>query len=215
MIFTGYHSTEKSNEVKILKKGYEKSLNKIDELLWLGEGIYFWESLYYAVEWNVIKISKNQHMDNTFDNLWGNYTIISSDIECQEEEFLDISSPEGTIIFNEFKNSVLSRDNPDDIKQDLEKNIDEDPFWIYLMVVEKVFEDLKVLSAFYFKKIENNKLESGSNFLKYIQKQICVFDKSCIKNTKKYENKEKINELYEKVMSNRNEYDIRRKQWIK
>ena len=216
MICTGYHATPKFNKNNILENGFSKSLNNKDNPLWLGEGVYFWNSLYYAVEWNVIKLKKNTELENNFNNLMENYLIFKVDIECDEEKLLDLSGPEGSIIFKEFKKQLLSRDNTVEQQEKFQKNIDNDIFWIFLMFEEGVFDDYYVLTATYYKKIDNNGIEYGSNFLKYLQSQICVLKNECIKNTRVYENNNKQEYLYRVIMNNRNyEYEVRRKIWIK
>ena len=56
----GYHATTIKRSEIILKDGFKISKSNADTWEWLGDGVYFWEDDYYAVQWNVIDIEKNK-----------------------------------------------------------------------------------------------------------------------------------------------------------
>ena len=215
MVLDTYHSTLKCNEEKILKNGLEKSINDSEMLLWLGEGIYCWESIYYAVEWNVIKFEKNLDVDDTFENFCKEYTILKVKIECEDNEILNLSTPEGSIIFNEFKKDILNKEMTSKTKQQLIAKKDEDPFWVDFMINKNVFSEFKVLTAVYLKSIKNKNIDKANNFLEYNQKQIWILDESCSQNIDTYKDEDTIKRMYEIVRENRKTYCKRRKSWIK
>ena len=55
----GYHGTKIENVEQILKNGFKMSKSKENNLEWLGDGVYFWEDDYYAVQWNIIDIERH------------------------------------------------------------------------------------------------------------------------------------------------------------
>ena len=63
----GYHGTLKKKVKDILQNGFEPSISKENELEWLGDGIYFWEDDYYAVQWNIIDIER-KHLTKNIEN---------------------------------------------------------------------------------------------------------------------------------------------------
>lgn len=60
-ILLGYHATDIKNIESIINDGFVES--KASKGHWLGRGIYFFENLYYAVEWEIIGVIKQDIAD--------------------------------------------------------------------------------------------------------------------------------------------------------
>lgn len=63
-ILTGYHGTTKEKSESILKQGFKISKSQEQKYEWLGDGIYFWDDIFYAVQWNIINMEKNYNDKN-------------------------------------------------------------------------------------------------------------------------------------------------------
>lgn len=88
MFLTGYHGTSLENAHKIIE---ERQFNISDsEKEWLGSGIYFYFSFADAYNWR------------------DSDAIIHSVIKINDDEYLDIDSDEGTIIYNGIINIITS-----------------------------------------------------------------------------------------------------------
>lgn len=74
-----YHTTEKDRATSILKDKFFKESTKDNE--WLGQGIYFWDSLEDAVWWK--NHVKNAGKDDT--------VIIKVKLKCKYSEYKDLS----------------------------------------------------------------------------------------------------------------------------
>lgn len=199
-IITGFHSTSKKNEESILKFGYDLSKCKEEEQ-WLGKGIYFWQSLYYAVEWNYIH-TYSFSKKSILDNILNNKTIFKAEIFTEKDRTLDLSSPEGTILFEEFQNIVI--EDLSDEERNLLKEKD-DVFWIYMIKEKGFFEKFDIIKATYKKEIKlNSNKKSPRNFEKYIQSQICVKRVSNIISNDVFNNIDRIKFFFEHIYYNRN-----------
>lgn len=194
----GYHGTNKQNEQSILKNGFRASKSNSFHH-WLGNGIYFWADTYYAVEWNMIDLEKNGVV--TLKNMINQYTIFESIIKVEKNKVINLSSPKGTIIFENFKEQVMSVSN--EKQKERLKMIDSDIFWLNYMSKKGLFNKYKVIIANYDKVIKSiNK--NKNDFIKYEQTQICVKDNDTINKNEIYSNKSEIKELYNIVKERRN-----------
>lgn len=208
-IIEGYHATNKSNEESIIKFGYD--LNKCkDEEQWLGKGVYFWKSLYYAVEWNYIHIHSFSKKA-IWNNIIRNKTIFKAEIFIEKSKMLDLTSPEGTILFEEFQTIVKSNLNKEDLEEAQKK---DDVFWIYMIQKRGFFENFDILVASYRKEIKKNEIRSNKNFEKYIQTQICVKRVKNIIHNQVYNDTSRIKHFFEHIYINRtNSERIIRRIW--
>lgn len=87
---TGYHKSSIDNAQNSVRWQSFHISSKED--LWLGEGVYFWQRYYDAVWWK------------------GNYTnpaIVSTDIICPRDLFLDLDNPEEKKAFEEYFEQVF------------------------------------------------------------------------------------------------------------
>ncbi len=197
-IIKGYHATAKSNETSIIKFGYDMSKCKEEEQ-WLGKGIYFWTSLYYAVEWNYIKshsFSRNAILKKVINDR----IIFVANIFVENDRMLDLSSPEGTILFEEFQKAIAESLGEDEVKKANQK---DDVCWIYILQKFGFFEQFDVVIATYKKEIKPSNIRSPRNFEKYIQKQICVKKTSNIINNQLYTDLDRIKYYFEHIHRNR------------
>jgi hypothetical protein len=80
MFLTGYHGTSLENGQKII--GSQRFNISVGKKEWLGNGIYFYFSLADAYNWR------------------DSEAIIHSVIKIDEDEYLDIDSEEGELIYN-------------------------------------------------------------------------------------------------------------------
>lgn len=197
-IIKGYHGTNKSNEASIIKFGYDMSKCK-EEQQWLGKGIYFWESLYYAVKWNYIN-SHSFSRNAILKKIINDKTIFVADIFIEDDKMLDLSSPEGTILFEEFQNTLRKSLGEDEVKKADNK---DDVCWIYILHKYGFFEKFDVIIATYRKEIKLENTRSPRNFEKYLQKQICVKKANNIISNKVYNNIDIIKYYFEHIHNNR------------
>lgn len=198
-IITGFHSTNKKNELDILQNGYDLSKCK-EENQWLGKGIYFWKSLYYAVEWNYIDMH-SFHKKQILNEILNHKTTFVAQIFVDKDKMLDLSSPEGTIFFEEFQ-KIVKENLTEQEKIEAEKQ--DDVFWIYMIEKRGFFEKFDVIMGTYNKEIKPSNTKSHRNFEKYVQHQICVKRISNIIDNKVFENEDRIKYYFEHIHNNRN-----------
>ena len=198
----GYHSTKKENKESILKEGFKSSMSCDDimndnGLEWLGDGVYFWEDEYYAVNWSDIKIKKNKKKGINEDI--NDYIIFKSTINTYESKIMDFSKYEGKKIYEMFKSNLISKYNKigkNDIIDRLNKRSSK--FWVNLLEDNGFFDEFDVVIAiFKSTKKETKRLD---DMVFNMQKQICVKNKNCIKKTELYEDNERIDSLYKIIL---------------
>ena len=197
-IITGYHATNKNNESSIINFGYDISKCKEDEQ-WLGKGIYFWESLYYAIEWNYIN-SHSFSRSAILKKIINDKTIFVADIFIEKDRMLDLSSPEGTIIFEEFQKVLKENLGENEIKEAYKR---DDVCWIYILQKYGFFEKFDIVIATYKKEIKSNAIKSPRNFERYVQKQICVKKINNIINNRIYNDIDRIKYYFQHIHNNR------------
>ncbi len=200
IIIDAYHATDKKNEENIIKFGYDLNKCKNEKEQWLGKGIYFWTSIYYAIEWNYIYTygySKNVKLKNILNKK----TIFIAEIFLEDGKVIDLSSPEGHILFEEFQNIIIQNLNEEEKKEIIDA---DDAFWIYLMNKKGFLDKFDVIIATYPKRIKQqyNK-KSPRNFQSYNQTQICVKDTKNIISNNIYRNSDSIKFYFEYIYNNR------------
>lgn len=208
----GYHATTLEKSKQILKEGFQISKTTKDNLEWLGNGVYFWEDDYYAVQWNVIDIEK--HNKNKNEQNLKYYSILKSIIKVNEIKIFEISSPEGSIVFNELKNKLVDKF----IQEGYEEWVKEllkrsSKFWINLLEENGFFDDFDVITAVY--KNEKNFEKYKDDIVFNTQKQICVKNKACIIDTTVYDDQERILNLFAIIKKKRGEKNEKGKKVIK
>lgn len=128
---------------------------------------------------------------------------MKSIIKANKTKIFDISSPEGSIIYQKLKEKLINRL----IKEGYENYVDilskrSSKYWIDLLQKNNFFNEFDIVTAVYKdeKSIENFKDDIMLN----VQKQICVKNISCIKETEIY-NKERILSLFSIILKKREE----------
>ena len=197
---TGYHGTSKEKSESILKNGFEISESKDKNYEWLGDGVYFWEDDYYAVQWNIIDIEKN-NKDKNIETL-KDYEIIKSKLRVNESKLFELSSPEGSIIYNEFKEKLRNRFIENGYENYIEKlSKQSDKFWTNLLEDNGFFKEFDVITAIY--KNEKSIEKYKDDIVLNTQKQICVKNRNCIITRELYEDKERILTLFSMIIKKR------------
>lgn len=196
----GYHATTKDRGQEILKNGFDISKSQNDNYEWLGDGVYFWDDDYYAVQWNIIDLEK-KNKDKNIENL-NEYTIIKSDIKVNKLKLFEMSSPEGSYIYNDFKNKLKNKF----IENGCEGYVDalmkkSDKFWINLLEDNGFFNDFDVITAIY--KNEKNTEKYKDDVVLNTQKQICVKNIECIIKREIYNDEKRILNLFSIILKRR------------
>ncbi len=205
-ILIGYHATDIECVEPIEQEGFKPSISYDNITQWLGKGIYFFEDLYYAVEWTIIGI-KSIEIHN-YDDLCNYAAIFKVGIDSINYEIIDFSSPIGYSIYLELISKLkekYSKRKYQHIIQKGDANI--------IRVLEKLEEKEKVpyLSNFdvicaTYPKIINRKSKRNKkgDFITDIQKQICVKNSNAIINKENVALRDKtIENLFELIMNNR------------
>lgn len=199
-ILTGYHGTTKEKSESILKQGFKISKSQEQKYECLGDGIYFWDDIFYAVQWNIINMEKNYN-DKNEKNLM-NYAIIKSKIIVNKSKLFDISSPEGSIIYSKLKKKLekkLIESGSEKLVEKLKKQSDK--FWINILEDNGFFKEFDVIMAEFKNKKRNEKYKD--DILLNVQKQICVKNQKCIITSKLYRDKKRILDLFSIIISRR------------
>ena len=91
----GYHATDIKNIKSIIKNNFIES--KESKGHWLGRGIYFFDDLYYAVEWEIIGVIKQDIKD--YNELKQKCGILIAELDIKNYSVVDFSKPIGYAIF--------------------------------------------------------------------------------------------------------------------
>lgn len=198
-----YHGTKNSNINNILENGFNPSISTIQKNQWLGRGVYFFEDLYYAVEWNFCCI-KNKV---TYEELCNEYGIIEVRIDIENYNILDLNSGLGYDTYKTIIRKIKSFCNKKEIIE-LEKDGDTKVIRIIEKIEEKVginlISQFDVVSALYPKNIYKKQIKHLGDFFAGVQRQICVKNQEAIIKKEKYQYKQgKIKRLYCLIIENR------------
>ena len=167
---------------KYQKIGFEESKARRDH--WLGRGIYFYQNVYYAIEWGIIRfIDENDEFDEYIEKC----AIIEAILDLEDFEFLDLNDPIDYIYYLKIIDNIKKR-FPEKIKK-IENGNDIEIIRLMEELEEETGEEyisaFDMIMADYPKEIykKGNRNKTG-NFLPCIQKQICVKNKDVIKKIK-------------------------------
>ncbi len=179
-ILTIYHTTAKKNIESILKKGFYKSKGKNQ---WLGEGVYFYKDIYFAVQWGFIGVEKNQIAN--INEYKEKCTIFSLDLNCDECNILDVNTPDGYKIFTTLKDCIRNFFSDDECTEIFSKG---DAYLIYILEQlekdfgEKIISQFDVLFAEYDNNIYKKQRKLISDFNGCKERQVCIKNLELIKN---------------------------------
>ena len=60
---TCYHATSVKNANSILNSEFHKSISTKKKLHWLGDGVYFFTDIAWAVQWNINELKKGENKE--------------------------------------------------------------------------------------------------------------------------------------------------------
>lgn len=199
-----YHGTKNENINSILNSEFKPSISTSKKLHWLGKGIYFYEDLYYAVEWNYCNFN---NMTLSYDDLCSEYGIIRVRIDIENFNILDLSSGQGYDIFNNIIDKLTCLCNKEDAEA-LRKDGDVKAIRIIEKIEDetglKLISNFDVVCAVYNKNIFKKRLKAKGDFLVGVQKQICVKNQDAIISKEQFDcNQDKVKNLYNLIINNR------------
>lgn len=195
---TGYHATSVESSKEILDTKFNKSISNKDKIHWLGDGVYFFTDIAWAAQWNLNALKKKENKDKTEKD----FTILKSNIEVEDDYFLDFSSIEGEEILEYLKDGlikILMEEDKGDLINEL--NNRSLKYWMNLLDDYGLLDDFYVLKATYVDRRKLKNIKHSDDFISKIQCQICVRNIKCIKSTNEYNNFDKLNFIYSLLKS--------------
>ena len=137
----GYHATASNNVKTIISEGFVES--KTNSEHWLGRGVYFFEDLYYAVEWEIIGVLKQRNIED--EKELKETDILLAKINCKDYEMVDLSTPYGCDIFNSLLDVIKYNYSSEEYEKILNKG---DKYIIKVLENLEKTKREKYLSAF-------------------------------------------------------------------
>lgn len=204
-VIVGYHGTSKDSCKNILTNGFKSS--RAMEGHWLGTGVYFYENIYYAIEWGIIRFLSG---NNNYEFYKEQCSVIKGVLNYEKYEVLDLNDPLGYEIYQEILKNIKERfpniidkiNNGNDIEiirliEEIEKKTGEE----YISIFD-------IITADYPKDIYNKQLKkTWGNFLPCVQKQICVKNKDVIERYEEVNLDDVKGKIYfDLIIKNREEY---------
>lgn len=201
-ILVGYHATTTDNADLILTNGFIES--QATEGHWLGRGVYFFDDLYYAIEWGIIGVIKQNI--KRYKQLRDKCSILISDINIREYRVIDFSTPQGFAIFQHLLEEIKKN-----YPNEKYKAIEEKGYAYIIRVLEELekakgeeyISGFDVVCAVYPKKIDKKQKNLPGNFISCVQKQICVKNVKTIENLRKMPYSEITEGIFGLVIQNR------------
>lgn len=201
----GYHGTRKDNENNIIEQGFEESKANLGH--WLGRGIYFYENIYYAIEWGIIHFLTEKE---NYDKFIEQCSVLKAIIDISKSELLDLNDPVGYAFYLEILEEVKTR-FPNEIKKIENNNGDIEIIRLLEKIEEKTGQKyismFDVVTADYPKDIyKKENMDKRGDFLPCIQKQICVKNSEVIDRLESVNlSEEPIREYFNIIVKNRKE----------
>lgn len=193
IIEIGYHATSNENAKSIIEIGFKKSISTPQKKHWLGDGVYFFTDIYWAVEWNINQLKREENYTKNIED----YTVLSSKIFYNEDDLLDLSSKEGKellkYLMERLEDLLYSHGKISTVNK-LDKKSKK--FIVNLLEDYGFFENFGIIKATYIKQSEMKNVRYDDDFIMNIQCQICVKDNECIKEINEYPNREKLKDIY-------------------
>lgn len=198
----GYHATSKENIDLIVKDGFIES--KPSKGHWLGKGIYLFENLYYAIEWEILGVIKYDISDyNIIKNTCG---ILKIDLDIENYKVIDFSEPQGYIIFERLLQIIKGYYSEEEYDKIVSKG-----YAYIIKIIENLEKQSKgkyisrfdIVCAVYPKYIKRPKTSIPGDFIPCVQKQICIKNKKAIKNIIELNHDDNTEELFNLIIYNR------------
>lgn len=197
--FIGYHGTLKEKANNIINENQFNRSNNDDD--WLGSGIYFYNTLDNAIMYNIKKYKKQHHKFPKYNELKEEYSILTSQISCKEDEIVDFGKLDELYKFLWAWLEIYDRVKDDEMYQRLKF---KDGYIINWLINETpYFENCKLLINVFFldltkrkniNKVFRRKTRIGG--YKFSQLYICVLSDEVIQNieyaNKEYEDRYKV-----------------------
>ena len=202
----GYHGTTKECCANILLHKFDAS--KALEGHWLGTGIYFYENLYYAIEWGIIKFTNG---NNDYEYYKEQCAVIKCILNYEEYNLLDLNDPLGYELYQAILDNIQERfpDKMAKIKNGNDIEIIRLLEELEYKTGEKYISMFDIIIADYPKDIYGKKIKKQyGNFLPCIQKQICVKNEKVIESYREIDVDAENGKLYfDTIIKNREVYE--------
>lgn len=179
---------------------------------WLGDGVYFYKDMYDAYSW-----IKNMYKDKfceepkSYDELSKWYGIIIGEIEVEKARIFDLDNKHNNLLIEEVTKKLKSRQAYSQRFKDDEIN---DGVTLNIIFNDFGYKDkYDVVIATFSPKGINYKGKS-TRFEYRLENQICVKNKSVIKDIKEHNFKSMYNEfdlIYNKINKYKNSYNNKSK----
>lgn len=200
----GYHATKLKNIDSILKNGFKPSVSTTSRTHWLGKGIYLYEDLYYATEWNYVSLNE---LDRNYENLQNKCGIIIVKLDTENFSLLDLNSGIGYDAYNKIVDSIKKLCSEKE-KENLKNNGDIKAIKIIEKIENKLgiklFSRFDIICALYPKNVFKKQINYKGDFFVGIQKQICVKNEQAIIEKARYEYTDnQLETIYNLILQNR------------
>lgn len=203
-ILLGYHATDIKNIESIINDGFVES--KASKGHWLGRGIYFFENLYYAVEWEIIGVIKQDIAD--YKKKKKKCGIVVAELDKRNYKVLDVSEPQGYAIFEYLLKIIKENYSEEKYNYILSKG------YAYIIKILEYLEIKKkkqylsrfdIICAVYPKNISKIKTNLPGDFISCVQKQICVKNPRAIKKVEELQYSQVTKGIFNLIKKNRGE----------
>ena len=205
-ILTVFHTTSQKDAKKILNEGFE--LSKGDNQ-WLGKGVYFYRDLYFAVQWGLLGVIKNDIQNVDIKQFNEKCNILKADLDCEKYNVLDVNTPDGYQIILKLKSKILDICSSKQISR-IEQYGDK--YFFNLLEFLENKKNVRLLSRFdiifaeYGNNIYSKQRKNKSDFAGCQERQICVKNLEAITNLTNVEmNTTNISELFNLIKKNRSD----------
>lgn len=191
----GYHATQKDNEERIEKEGFIKSVATKRHMHWLGSGVYFFIDFYNALLWNGKDFSNK--LESKMISGTKKHIIYKAIIMVEEDKYLDFSSRVGQLIIDYMKDglkTILKKEGRATLIDKLNKRSPK--YWIYFLQKYGFLDNYYAIAATFIEpETQYNITRYRDQFIHNKIEMVCVRNRECIKEYKKYHNIGKENRI--------------------
>lgn len=189
----GYHATSVKNANSILNLEFHKSISTKEKMHWLGDGVYFFTDIAWAMQWNINELKKKKNKGKNINE----FTIIESLIEANKDYVFDLSSLIGKVTLSILKDELIKRLRVEK-EEGLLQQINNRSLKFFMNILDDYgfLDEYYVVKATYIDKRETEKVHHSDDFILKVQCQICVRNIECIKYSERYKNTENLKKIY-------------------
>lgn len=190
---TGYHATSVKNANSILNSEFHKSISTKEKMHWLGDGVYFFTDIAWAIQWNINELKKKKNKGKNINE----FTIIESLIEANKDYVFDLSSVIGKVTLSILKEELIRKLQAEK-REDLLRQINNRSLKFFMNILDdyRFLNKYYIVKATYIDKREAEKVHHSDDFILKVQCQICVRNIECIKNSEIYKSTENLKKIY-------------------